>query len=92
MVTFTHTIKDTKGKINLLENEVPAGEIIYVWAGAQFIINHTEVYEGFNGKGYGKELVYKAIEYAKEKNGKIIPLCPYAKKIMERDEELNKML
>jgi len=93
MITFKHEDDGRKGVIYILENEQPAGEITYVWSGThKFIINHTEVYNDFNGKGYGRQLVLKVIEYAKEKEVKIIPLCPYAKNVMEKDEYLREMI
>lgn len=42
------------------------------------IIDHTEVEPEYNGKGIGKKLLYKIVEMAREKNLKILPLCPYA--------------
>lgn len=93
MLTFKHEEDGRRGKFTLLENEVPAGEMTYVWAGTtKFIIDHTETFENFGGKGYGRKLVMKGIEYAREKEVKIVPLCPYAKKVMEEDEELRAMI
>ena len=81
MVTFRHEEGQRRGKFVILENDIPAGEMTYVWAGtAKFIIDHTEVYEAFGGKGYGNQLVMKGVDYAREKEVKILPLCPYAKK------------
>lgn len=93
MITFKQEEDGRRGKFNILENNIPAGEMTYVWAGEnKFIIDHTETFEGFSGKGYGKQLVMKGIEYAKQKGVKIIPLCPYAKKVMEEDESLHEMI
>ena len=55
-------------------------------------ITHTEVFEEFGGKGLGKELVEAAVENAKRNNLKIISLCPYAKKMMERTPEFKDLL
>ena len=39
----------------------------FVFAGdKQIIIDHTEVNPGNEGKGYGKQMVTKAVEYARE--------------------------
>lgn len=93
MITFKQEEDERRGKFIILENDIPAGEMTYVWAGKnKFIIDHTETYEGYEGKGYGKQLVMKGIAYAKEKEVKIIPLCPYAKKVMEGDENLHEMI
>ena len=65
----------------------------FVFAGNdKIIIDHTEVNEGNNGKGYGKKMVSKAVEYAREKNIKIIPLCPFAKKVFDKTPEFRDVL
>lgn len=93
MITFKQEEDQRRGKFVILEDDIPAGEMTYVWAGEnKFIIDHTEIYEAFNGKGYGKQLVMKGIDYAREKGVKILPLCPYAKKFMERDDSLDDVI
>ncbi|MBD1421664.1 GNAT family N-acetyltransferase [Sphingobacterium chuzhouense] len=93
MITFKQEEDQRRGKFVILEDDIPAGEMTYVWAGEnKFIIDHTEIYEAFNGKGYGKQLVMKGIDYAREKGVKILPLCPYAKKLMERDDSLDDVI
>jgi len=47
----------------------------------KMIIEHTEVTQGYNGKGYGKMMVAKAVEFAREGKLSIVPLCPYARKV-----------
>ncbi len=79
-----------KGRFIIYENDEEAGEMTYTWAGEnKFIIDHTGVEERFGGKGYGKQLVMKAIEFAREKEVKILPLCPYAKKVFDSNDSLN---
>lgn len=79
-----------KGRFVLYENDEKAGEMTFTWAGEdRFIIDHTEVDEKYGGKGFGKELVMKAVEYARKNNFKIMPLCPYAKHVFDRNKDLN---
>ncbi|MFI2743530.1 GNAT family N-acetyltransferase [Zhouia sp. PK063] len=93
MIHIIQEEQGKRGKFIILENEKPAGEITYVWAGIhKFIIDHTVTFEGFTGKGYAKQLVMATIEFAKKKNVKIIPLCPYAKKVMEKDITLHSII
>lgn len=78
-----------KGRFDLYENGEKAGEMTYTWAGENwFIIDHTEVDEELGGKGFGKQLVMKAVEFARENHLKILPLCPYAKHVFDRNQEL----
>ncbi|OXG06653.1 hypothetical protein BC749_102578 [Flavobacterium araucananum] len=87
-------INDTrKGYFEALEDEKQAGLMTYTWAGdSKFIIDHTEVNEGFNGKGVGKKLVLAAVEYARTNNVKIIPLCPFAKSVFDKTEDIRDVL
>lgn len=70
-----------------------AGLMTYTWAGEdRFIIDHTEVEEAYNGKGVGKEMLIKAVEFARENGKKIIPLCPFAKATFQKNEDLQDVL
>lgn len=86
MTNIVHQDDGKKGKFEIYENDVFAGEIQYTWAGNdKFIIDHTEINKEFGGKGYGKKLILKTIEFAREKGLKVLPLCTYAKKVMDED-------
>ena len=87
-------INDTRrGYFEAVEDEKQAGKMTYTWAGdSKFIIDHTEVNEEFNGKGVGKKLVMAAVEYARANNLKIIPLCPFAKSVFDKVEEIHDVL
>lgn len=68
-------------------------KMTFVFAGPnKIIIDHTEVNEGHNGKGFGKKMVAKAVEFAREKNIKIMPLCPFAKKVFDKTPEFGDVL
>ena len=87
-------INDTRrGYFEAIEDGKEAGKMTYTWAGdSKFIIDHTEVNEEFNGKGVGKKLVMAAVEYARANNLKIIPLCPFAKSVFDKVEEIRDVL
>ncbi len=81
------------GNIAYKENGEAIGEVSFVWVGNEtFIIEHTEVKEEHKGKGIAKELVMKAIEYAREKKVTIIPLCPYAKGVFDKNPDLSDVM
>ena len=58
----------------------------------KMIIEHTEVDESLGGKGVGKQLVHAAVEYARTNNIKIIPLCTFAKGVLEKTKEWQDVL
>jgi len=78
-----------KGRFALYENDIFAGEMTYTWAGTgKFIIDHTGVGEKFGGKGYAKMLLMKAVNFAREQQIKILPLCPFAKAEFDKKPEI----
>ncbi|MGZ6539658.1 MAG: GNAT family N-acetyltransferase, partial [Bacteroidia bacterium] len=58
----------------------------------KMIIDHTEVDERLAGKGIGKQLVAKAVAFARENNIKILPLCPFAKALFNKTPEYRDVL
>jgi len=82
-----------KGRFVIYENDEFAGEMIYNWEGkSKIIIVHTQVEEKFGGKGFGKQLVLKSVEYARKNNLKIVSHCSYAKKVLESDDHFKDIL
>jgi uncharacterized protein len=58
----------------------------------KMIIDHTEVSDELRGKNVGYQLVHTAVEYARKHAIKIIPLCPFAKSVFDKKEELRDVL
>ena len=86
-------LNGSKGYFYVSVDGKQEGKMSFVFAGNdKIIIDHTEVNPGNNGKGYGKKMVDKAVEYAREKNIKIIPLCPFAKKVFDKTPEFRDVL
>ena len=51
------------------------------------IIDHTYVDAKWKGHAIGNALVQKVVDFAVADNRKIIPLCPFAKKVFDRTPE-----
>lgn len=93
MIKIERTDDGKKGEFELYESDVKAGFMTYVWTGEdKFIIDHTEVFPEFGGRGFGRKLVDAAVEFAREKGLKIIPLCPYAKGVFDKTDEIKDVL
>lgn len=74
-----------KGEFVVIHEGVDAAKMTYTMAGeTTLIIDHTEVSDVLRGTGAGKQLVKRGVEYAEEKGFKLIPLCPFAKSVIER--------
>ena len=82
-----------KGSFLAIEDGKKIGEMTYSKAGAdKIIIDHTEVDENQKGKGIGKILLFKLVDFAREHNIKIVPLCPFAKSMFDRDIDIRDVL
>jgi len=78
-------INDKNGFFYIDVNGKHEAMMTFVFAGAdKIIIDHTEVNPGNEGKSFGKKMLAKAVEYAREKSIKIIPLCPFAKSVFDK--------
>lgn len=51
------------------------------------VVTHTYVSDVFKGQGVGKKLVNAVVDFARENNRKIVPICSFAKAILEKSEE-----
>ena len=80
-----------KGYFKAIEGDVEAGKMTFVWAGEKkMIIDHTEGNPDF--KGVGLKMLNTAVDYARSNDIKIIPLCPFAKKMFDRMEQIRDVL
>ena len=59
---------------------------------SKVIIDHTGVDASLKGKGVGKALVFAAVEWARETSTTILPLCPFAKAMIDRHPEWQDVL
>ncbi len=56
------------------------------------VVDHTEVKEDLQGQDIGLQLVEAVVEHARAKGRKIVPVCTFAKAILERKEEYQDLL
>lgn len=81
-----HNEDGHRGRFFIQLDGKDVAEMTYVWSGdSRFIIDHTEVSDVLRGTGAGKKLVAAGAAYAREKGVKVLPLCPFAKRVMEGD-------
>lgn len=89
------TIKtiDSKGFAIANEDDVKAGVMTFSIASPQLmIIDHTEIETDFKGKDVGKQLLLAIVKMAREEHMKIIPLCPFANAMFQKNRELQDVL
>ncbi|MEO1023060.1 MAG: GNAT family N-acetyltransferase [Bacteroidota bacterium] len=88
-MNIVHKELNSKGFFIAQENGETVGEMTYSKAGdTKIIIDHTDISDQKRGSGLGKDLVFAAVEYAREKNIKILPLCPFAASVFNKHKEI----
>jgi len=88
-----HLIEDTKGYFQLIDESGIAAYMSYSRAGESLIIiDHTEVKPAYKGQNLGRQLLNKAVDFAREKNIKIMPICPFAASVFQKDESIRDVL
>jgi len=85
---------DTKhGTFEIFAADVKAGEMAYTWAGdSMLIIDHTDVEDQFRGQGIGRQLLDALVAFAREREIKVIPLCPFSKSVFDKDQSIHDVL
>ena len=75
------TISETE--VLAIENGKLLGKIEFTRSDNKMTILHTYAYE--SGRGIGTMLMQTAVEWAKEHDYTIIPVCSFAQKYLSRD-------
>jgi predicted GNAT family acetyltransferase len=92
-MVILHKLVEKKGMFYVEVDGNILAEMVYSMASpTKMIIEHTEVSDELKGKNVGFQLVKTAVDYARQNNIKIIPLCPFAKSVFDRKEELRDVL
>ena len=84
---------ENRGKFYIEENEIQLALMTYKKSGDGIItIDHTEVDSNHRGEGLGEDLVEAVVKFARKNDLKIVPTCPFARKIIDRTPELQDVL
>jgi len=92
-MTVQHKTDGRHGMFFIEDDEELGAEMIYnITSVNKMIIEHTEVGESLRGQNIGLELVHAGVEYARHHGMKIIPLCSFAKKVLDKKPEWQDVL
>ena len=58
----------------------------------QMVINHTQVFDGYEGQGIARQMVMAAVDFARKNNRTILPVYSYAKAVLTRTDEYQDVL
>ena len=83
-----------KRKLRLFneENNEDIGYITFEEKADLLIIISTVVYEKYQGKGMASTLIKEMLQYAKNSNFKIKPLCSFAAHYIEKHPEYKELI
>lgn len=93
MIEIKQIESGAKGYFAAFDGDKEAGRMSYTFAGeTKMIIDHTEVSDEYRGQNIGKRILMEVVKFARENKIKIIPLCPFAKSVFDRVEEIRDLL
>jgi uncharacterized protein len=75
------------GKFFIEQNGARVAALVYYKEEDTITLEHTEVDKSLRGKKIGYKLVYRSVEYARQQRWKVVPVCPFAKVLFERNPE-----
>lgn len=87
MMEILQEDNEKKGRFFIKGPTGDIAEIVYNYVNPlSIIVEHTEVDPSLKGQGVGNRLVDSVVVWARASGIKVIPLCPFAKKVFERNE------
>jgi predicted GNAT family acetyltransferase len=81
--------KGRRGAFVIDKDGTRAAELVFSSSpdGRVVTLEHTEVSESLRGQGVARKLVEAAVAWARQKNVKLVPVCPYAKAVFDREPQ-----
>lgn len=92
-MTIQHKQSGSKGVFFINDGEEMVAELTYsMVSDNQMIIEHTQVDEELRGADLGYELVHTAVDYARSHKYNVIPICRFARAVLEKKPEFKDVL
>lgn len=90
MEKTTVVLNNNKGEVQVFSDDSKAGFMDIEINDRLLTVFHTEVYPAYEGKGFARLLLTELVNYARQNNLQIIPLCPYVLMQFRRHPEAYK--
>lgn len=86
--TFQFSEENAKGLIELFEGSEYIARMTYSRLDSNnVIIDHSAVDPKVKGTGAGTAIVERMVQWAREKEQKVLPLCPFAKAALAKRDD-----
>jgi predicted GNAT family acetyltransferase len=80
-----HQASGHRGSFFVEEGGRRLAELTYTVAGTRVILDHTDVDDSLRGTGTGNKLVEAAVVWARTENRRLLPLCPFARSVFDKN-------
>jgi len=85
---FRHEEQDGKGSFTAWDGDTRAALVAYSrLSPTELLVDHTETFPGYQGRGLGQRIVLHVFAWARSNNHKLMPLCPYTRTVFDRFPE-----
>lgn len=85
MIKITFEMENLRSVAYDTENNQNVGNCSFKNRGDTWILDHTVVDPKYGGQGIAGKLLEEVVKNAREKNKKIVPVCSYVKKTVEKE-------
>ena len=92
MQMIEHEESGHRGAFFIEEEGKRLAELTYTVAGTRVILDHTEIDDALRGTGAGKKLVAAAVDWARDEDRRLLPLCPFARSVFDKMPEYSDVL
>jgi len=92
MQMIEHEQHGHRGAFFVEEEGKRLASLTYTVAGSRVILDHTDVDDALRGTGTGRKLVAAAVDWAREEEVKLMPLCPFARSVFDKTPEFGDVL
>jgi uncharacterized protein len=92
MQIIEHEQTGHRGAFFVEEEGKRLAQLTYTVAGTKIILDHTEIDDSLRGTGTGRKLVAAAVDWAREEDVRLMPLCPFARSVFDKTPDFADVL
>jgi predicted GNAT family acetyltransferase len=81
-----------RGAFFVEEDGKRLAQLTYTVEGTKVILDHTEVDDVLRGTGTGRKLVAAAVDWAREEDVRLLPVCPFARSVFDKTPDFADVL
>lgn len=87
-------VRDNKERFRyeILDDGVVAGFVQYNMRGGRLFLVHTEIREEFSGRGLATQLIRGALDDARRRNLRVVPICPFVETFIEKHPDYDDLV